>query len=74
MNLNYAYRTTKKDGSTKKPGVVWMSFYLPQKSNPQKIEMMKLEQELLKPYRDREDKWCIDITSNPSNTLISTKE
>ena len=74
INLNYAYRTKKKDDSKEKPGIVWMSFYLPEKSDPQKIELMKQEQELLKPFRDREDKWCINITSNPSNTLNATKE
>ena len=66
INLNYAYRTKKKDGSGKKPGVVWMAFYVPKTSDEKKREMER-EIELLKGYRE---KWDFDKTVAPSSFLL----
>lgn len=54
INLNYAYRTKKRDGSEKKPSVVWTAFYIP-KTTPEKREQMEREQKLIKPYIEKWD-------------------
>ena len=69
INLNYAYRTKKKDGSDKKPSVVWASFYIPEKTSDEKKEAMKRERDLIEAY---EDKWDFDTTVIPSNGLSKT--
>lgn len=70
INLDYAYRTKKSDGSDKKPNMVWTSFYIPKTSDAKK-EAMEREQSLLRPYKDR---WDIDVTSIPSSSLSTTKD
>jgi hypothetical protein len=56
INLEYAYRTKKQDGTNKKPSMVWTAFYIP-KTTPEKHEQMKREQDLLQPYIE---KWDFD--------------
>ncbi len=68
INLNYAYRTKKRDGSGKKPGVIWMAFYVPKTSDEKKRQMEK-EVSLLDAYRG---KWDFDKTVLPSS-LSSTQ-
>ena len=55
VNLNYAYRTKKKDGSNKKPNVVYVAFYVPTKSSEEKKKAMRLELDLIKDYMGRWD-------------------
>jgi hypothetical protein len=56
INLDYAYRTPKKDGGAKKPSLVWVSLdYIPPKMDDKKKARLKEERELLTPYRDNWD-------------------
>jgi hypothetical protein len=55
INLDYAYRTPKKDGGRKKPSIVWVSFYIPPRMDASKKAQLETEQELLKPYLDNWD-------------------
>jgi hypothetical protein len=72
INLSYAYRTKKKDGSDKRPNVVWMAFYVPKTSDEKKEEMQR-EIDLIKDYRGEDEKgrWDFDNTVAPS-TFLST--
>jgi hypothetical protein len=65
INLEYAYRTPKKDGSEKKPSVVWMAFHVP-KTTDRKRDAMQREIDLLRGYID---KWDFDCTVAPSTVL-----
>jgi len=67
INLDYAYRTKKADGSEKKPSVVWTAFYLPNAKSVGKREQMKKEQDLLEPFKD---KWDFE-NYVPASTNIS---
>jgi hypothetical protein len=57
INLDYAYRPANKDGSPKKPNKVWVSLnYIPAVAkNDLKRELMKREQEIIKPFIDNWD-------------------
>jgi len=56
VNLDREYRTTKKDGTPKKPGKVWVSPDWPPKTkDASKERLFKVERELLVPYRDKWD-------------------
>jgi hypothetical protein len=56
MNLNYAYRTKKKDGSDKKPNKVWVGFrFVPNTPDEQKRLRMADEQKFLEPFIDNWD-------------------
>jgi hypothetical protein len=66
INLDYAYRTRKKDGTAKKPSVVWTSFYVPEKTSDEKKQEIRREQDLIRPF---EDKWDFDIAVAPSGTV-----
>jgi len=74
INLNYEYRTKKRDGSDKKANIVCMSFCLPKKSSETRKREMKREQDLLAQYKDRDDKWDIDKNSTPSSNLTVIKD
>jgi hypothetical protein len=68
INLDYAFRTPKKDGSPKKPGKVWVSLvHLPKVRDASKVEPMKAEQKLITPYINN---WNIEspaISSDSAN-------
>ncbi len=56
INLDREYRTPKKDGSPKKPHVVWISLdCIPPRMNATRKALLEQEQKLLKPYRDSWD-------------------
>jgi hypothetical protein len=55
INLEYAFRTPKKDGSRRKPGRVWCEFYIPPKMDDKRKARLKEEQDLLRPYLDNWD-------------------
>ena len=56
MNLDYAYRTPRKDGGRRKPGMVWAELdYIPPRMDDKRKARLKEEQELLMPYRDNWD-------------------
>jgi len=56
LNLDYGFRTPKRDGSRKKPGKVWVSLdYIPKTRDAGRRRLLEAEQELLKPYRDNWD-------------------
>jgi hypothetical protein len=59
MNLDYAYRTKKLDGSDKKPNKVWVGYhFVPAKTRvASKRNRMLEEQAFLEPYLD---KWEIE--------------
>ncbi len=67
INLSYAYRTKKKDGSDKKPSVVWVAFHVPETSEEKKRAMQR-EIDLITGYKDR---WDFDSSVAPS-TFLST--
>ena len=71
INLNYAYRTKKKDGSDKKPSVLYVAFYVPNKCSEEKKKAMQLEFDLIKDYRgnDFRGKWDFDNSVTPSTFL-----
>lgn len=50
INLGYAYRTLKQDGSKKKPNMVWMSFYRSRARNEDRLLEADREREMLKGY------------------------
>ena len=51
LNLDYAYRTLKPDGSRKKPGKLYVSLgYIPKPRDASKTPLLKAEQRLLKPH------------------------
>jgi hypothetical protein len=51
MNLEYAYRTKKRDGSPKKPNKVWVGYnYVPETKDKAKKQSMVEEQEFVKPF------------------------
>jgi hypothetical protein len=53
INLNREFRTTRKDGNPKKPGKVWMSFFMPPRlSDGDRKASIVDEQELLRPFLD----------------------
>lgn len=69
MNLDYAYRTKKLDGSDKKPNKVWVGFhYVPAKTREaSKRDRMLEEQAFLEPYLDN---WAIEaalLTDSPKS-------
>jgi len=56
INLNYAYRTKKKDDTDKKPNKVWFSEFISERSKYK--EQMKEEWKMLEPFlidRSRQD-------------------
>ena len=55
MNLDREYRTKKKDGGSRKPGPVWISFWTPPRIDAPRKALLEKEQELLKPYWDKWD-------------------
>jgi hypothetical protein len=55
MNLDREYRTKKKDGGSRKPGPVWISFWTPPRIDALRKALLEKEQELLKPYLDKWD-------------------
>jgi hypothetical protein len=55
LNLDYAYRTPKKDGSPKKPGMVWVDLDYIRPAKPEIRRLLEAEQGLLKPYRNKWD-------------------
>lgn len=59
MNLDYAYRTLKADGSIKKPNKVWVCYnYIPPKTrDPKKRELMEREMAFIRPFFDN---WAIE--------------
>lgn len=69
INLDYAYRTKKKDGTAKRPSVVWTSFYVPERTSDEKKQEIRREQELIRPFQDR---WDFDLTVAPSGIVQST--
>lgn len=66
LNLDYAYRTKKRDGSDKKPSVVWMAFYVPERTTEEKKRAIQREIDLIKGF---EDKWDFDFEVAPSSIL-----
>jgi hypothetical protein len=60
MNLDYAYRTKKKDGSDKKPNKVWVGCrYIPARTREAgKRDLMKAEQDFLEPYLEN---WGLEL-------------
>ena len=70
INLSYAYRTKMKDGSDKKPSVVWMAFHVP-KTSDEKKEAMQREIEMIKGYlgADGKGRWDFDTSVAPSTFL-----
>ncbi|SRR6266568_1239395 len=51
INLDHSYRNSKKDGSKKKPGKVWVSLeYIPKPKDESRLPLLKAEQEILKKY------------------------
>ncbi len=65
INLNYAYRTKKKNGTDKKPSVVWMAFYVPETSLEKK-QAIQREIDLIQGYMG---KWEFDNLVPPSTFL-----
>ncbi len=61
MNLEYAYRPKKLDGSDKKPNKVWVGYhYVPAKTKQaSKRDRMQEEQTFLEPYLDN---WAIEVS------------
>jgi hypothetical protein len=56
MNLDYAYRTKKRDGSTKKPNKVWVGLrYVPNTKDAVKKASMEAEREFIEPFIDKWD-------------------
>lgn len=56
LNLDYAFRTLKRDGTSKKPGKVWSALdWVPKTKDASKKDSMKAEQELLRSHRDKWD-------------------
>jgi hypothetical protein len=52
-NLDREYRTKRRDGDTRKPGKVWVSFYLPPRLQDGKRKTSLLEEQaLIEPYQD----------------------
>jgi hypothetical protein len=70
INLNYAYRTKKKDGSGKRPNVVWVANYLP-KTSQEKAEAMQREIDLIRRYMG---KWDFDSSLSPSTFLNTASD
>jgi hypothetical protein len=66
LNLDYAYRTKKKDGSDKKPSVVWMAFYVPERTTDEKKQAIQREIDLIERFKD---KWDFDVEVAPSSIL-----
>lgn len=57
INLNYAFRTPKKDGAPKKPGKMWSYLdYLPKTKDAARKNSLEKEQKILQPYRDN---WAV---------------
>lgn len=53
INLDHSYRNSKKDGSKKKPGKVWVSLgYLPKPKDESRLPLLEAEQEILNRYID----------------------
>jgi hypothetical protein len=50
INLDFAYRTKKPDGSSKKPNKVWFSLYPTKARTAFANEQILREQELVKPF------------------------
>jgi hypothetical protein len=73
FNLGYAYRTKKKDGSDKKPNVLYMAFYVPKKGSDERKKAIQHEIDLIKDYRgeDYRGRWDFDNSVVPS-TFLST--
>jgi hypothetical protein len=63
MNLDYAFRTKKKDNPPKKPGKMWVAYsYLPTKTRiPEKRGSMERELDFIKPFFDN---WEIEKIPN----------
>lgn len=58
INLEHGLRTTKRDGSPKKPGKIWVALDhpgKPSKPNPKRQALIEEEVKLLTPYRDNWD-------------------
>jgi hypothetical protein len=56
LNLDYAYRTLKKDGSAKKPGKVWAAIgYISKSKDASIMKMRTKEQEILTPFVNKWD-------------------
>jgi hypothetical protein len=54
MNLDYAYRPKKRDGSTRKPSKVWVALrYVPNTKDTAKKALMKAEQDFIEPFIDK---------------------
>lgn len=60
INLNYAYRAAKVDGSNHKPGKVWFSLYKTKARNAERQTGIDQEQQIVSPY---ENKWDFDDAS-----------
>jgi hypothetical protein len=63
MNLDYAFRTVKKDNTPKRPGKMWVTYdYLPRKTRPlEKRASMEEELALIRPFFDN---WDLDSITN----------
>lgn len=56
MNLDYAYRTSKRDGSPKRPGKVWAYLnYVPRVKDTSRAQLIADEQQLLRSFVNKWD-------------------
>jgi hypothetical protein len=64
LNLDYAYRRPNRDGSSKKPGPVWVSLgHIPKPRDTSIVPMLEKEQKLLKLFIDN---WNFEQTGPQS--------